>query len=137
VHGKYIAHNILRLTPGSNISRYVQLYASFLISGTIHYLAETMALCHWGGRAMHFFISQAVAITIEGLIISLGKRGGIQAGRGVRLVGYAWTLWWFSLCMPMWQDPLIYAGATDDGLPVSLVMGLFRGQWLLPPLKKM
>ncbi|KAJ7668146.1 hypothetical protein B0H17DRAFT_1336021 [Mycena rosella] len=67
-------------------SAYTHLYIAFLISGIMHYLPEYMALRHWGGGALLFFLLQAVAITFEDGVQAVGRRLGI-AGDNVREAG--------------------------------------------------
>ncbi|KAJ6614594.1 membrane bound O-acyl transferase family-domain-containing protein, partial [Mycena sp. CBHHK59/15] len=105
-HGKFLAHKVLGVKPGSKASAYIQLYTAFLISGIMHYLPEYMALRHWGGRALVFFLLQAVAITFEECVQQLGRRMGITANWKWKVVGFSWVWSWFAFCLPMWQDPL-------------------------------
>ncbi|KAJ7689818.1 hypothetical protein B0H17DRAFT_1291916 [Mycena rosella] len=44
VHGKHLAHRVLRFAPGGNPSAYVQLFTAFFISALVHYGSETFAL---------------------------------------------------------------------------------------------
>ncbi|KAJ6602301.1 membrane bound O-acyl transferase family-domain-containing protein, partial [Mycena sp. CBHHK59/15] len=135
-HGKHLAHRVLHLQPGSNASSYVQLYTAFLISALIHYFAETMALRHWRGGALRFFLLQAGAITVEDFLVFLARKTPFVRAprRVVWAAGYAWTLAWFTLSLPGWQDPLNAAGQMDKPLPVSVWMGLWRGEWVLGPV---
>ncbi|KAF7293123.1 MBOAT-2 domain-containing protein [Mycena kentingensis (nom. inval.)] len=112
-HGKFLAHKLLRLRRGSVASAYTQLYAAFLISGLMHYLPEYVALRHWGGGGMRFFVLQAVAITLEDV---LGRYCGVKGGRGWRLLGYGWVWAWFALTAPPWLDPLLRAGVFEPFL---------------------
>lgn len=131
-HGKYLAHRVLRLSPGSNASSYVQLYTAFLISALIHYGAEAMALrIPRGGGALAFFMLQPCAIMLEDFLIFLARGAGIKGGTGVWIVGYAWVWVWVALTLPGWQEPLVRAGQMDESLPVSVLLGLWRGEWVL------
>ncbi|KAJ6514288.1 membrane bound O-acyl transferase family-domain-containing protein [Mycena vitilis] len=131
VHGKFLAQRVLKLSPGGNPSAYVQLYTAFLLSAAVHYGAETMALRHWGGGAFVFFMLQPCAITLEDFLIFLAKNAGLRAGWWVHVMGYAWTWTWFALTLPAWQVPLVRAGLMEESLPVSLLMGVWRGEWVL------
>ncbi|KAJ7181595.1 membrane bound O-acyl transferase family-domain-containing protein, partial [Mycena crocata] len=113
-HGKFVAHRLLRFAPGSRASAYTQLYVAFLISGVMHYLPEYMALRHWGGGALRFFLLQAVAITFEEGVQAGARRLRIKAGCKSRLVGYFWVWSWFAFCLPLWQDPLLHAGVFEE-----------------------
>ncbi|KAJ7626833.1 membrane bound O-acyl transferase family-domain-containing protein [Roridomyces roridus] len=136
-HGKFLAHKMLGLTPGTLPSLYIRLYTGFFISALLHYGAESMALHHLRGRALSFFMLQAVGITLEDVIFRLARKtplGRLEGSVGARLVGYAWTLGWFALVLPYWQEPLVRAGLTDGGIPISLIMGVVKGEWILEPL---
>ncbi|KAF9077118.1 membrane bound O-acyl transferase family-domain-containing protein [Rhodocollybia butyracea] len=121
-HGKFLSRRVLGLATGTNLSAYVQLYTAFLISGIIHYAADYVVLRNWQGGALKFFMAQAVAITVEDGVITLGRRVGFK-GTGVawRLLGYAWVWSWFALVFPMWQDPLNRAGLIEDGANTSFL----------------
>ncbi|KAJ7645152.1 hypothetical protein DFH06DRAFT_1136616 [Mycena polygramma] len=133
VHGKFLAQRVLKLSPGGNPSAYVQLYTAFLLSAAVHYGAETMALRHWGGGALVFFMLQPCAITLEDFLIFLAKKAGLRAGWWAHVMGYAWTWAWFAWTLPGWQVPLVCVGLIEESLPVSLLLGLWRGEWLLQP----
>ncbi|KAJ7034142.1 membrane bound O-acyl transferase family-domain-containing protein [Mycena alexandri] len=113
-HGKFVAHKMLRLQPGTKASAYAQLYVAFLVSGTMHYLPEYMALRHWGGGALWFFLLQAVAITVEECAQGVGRWLGITGGWKCKLVGYFWVWSWFAFCLPIWQDPLLHTGVFEE-----------------------
>ncbi|KAJ7682049.1 membrane bound O-acyl transferase family-domain-containing protein [Mycena polygramma] len=121
-HGKFVAHRVLRLKPGSKASGYTQLYVAFLISGIMHYLPEYMALRHWGGGALRFFFLQAVAITFEECVQDAGRRLGLKAGWGWKAVGYFWVWSWFAYCLPGWQDPLLHEGVFEEVRYSAVVM---------------
>jgi hypothetical protein len=122
-HGKFVAHRVLRLKPGSKASAYTQLYVAFFISGIMHYLPEYMALRHWGGRALIFFLLQAVAITVEEYVQGLGRRLGLAASWRWKAVGYFWVWSWFAFCLPIWQDPLLHKGVFEE-IRYSVIMWL-------------
>ncbi|KAJ6560180.1 membrane bound O-acyl transferase family-domain-containing protein [Mycena capillaripes] len=124
-HGKFFAHRVLHLKPGSKASAYTQLYAAFLISGIMHYLPDYMALRHWGGGALLFFLLQAVAITFEDCVQSVGRRLGIKASWAWKAVGYLWVWSWFAYCLPIWQDPLLHEGVFEE-LRYSMIEFLRR-----------
>ncbi|KAJ7167814.1 membrane bound O-acyl transferase family-domain-containing protein [Mycena filopes] len=113
-HGRFVAHKVLRLQPGTKASAYTQLYVAFLVSGTMHYLPEYMVLRHWGGGALWFFLLQAVAITLEECVMGLGRGLGITGNWKWKLVGYFWVWSWFAFSLPIWQDPLLHAGVFEE-----------------------
>ncbi|KAJ7584636.1 membrane bound O-acyl transferase family-domain-containing protein [Mycena floridula] len=121
-HGRFLSSRILGLARGTNLSAYVQLYTAFLLSATIHYLADYTVLRNWSGGGLKFFISQPLAITIEDGVIALGQRFGIKGSSLLwRLLGYAWVWTWFAPVFPTWQDPLMTAGMMSEGANKSLI----------------
>nr|GAT54712.1 predicted protein [Mycena chlorophos] len=112
-HGRRVVQ-ALNLKRGSNASSYTQLYVAFLISAIIHYIPEVIAMRSWHGGAFIFFTSQALAITCEDFVIWLGRRAGLE------------SVWW---C----YEPLVRRGQMTEGLPVSVIAGVWKGQWILPP----
>ncbi|KAF7341226.1 hypothetical protein MVEN_01858000 [Mycena venus] len=131
-HGKFLAHRVLGLRPGTNAS-YVQLFTAFALSASVHYGAEVMALRSWHGGAFAFFMLQPCAIMLEDFVLYVTRSVGLRNGFAVRLGGYAWVWAWFTLTLPVWQGPLGWAGHTEEGVPVSFLMGLRRGEWMLSP----
>ncbi|KAJ6521602.1 hypothetical protein B0H19DRAFT_1386823 [Mycena capillaripes] len=113
---------------------YVQFFTAVALSASVHYGAETMALRSWHGGAFTFFMLQPCAIMLEDFVLYVGRNiAGMKNGFAVRLVGYALVWAWFTLTLPAWQGPLRRAGHTEEGLPVSVLMGLWRGEWVLSP----
>ncbi|KAJ7804165.1 membrane bound O-acyl transferase family-domain-containing protein [Mycena olivaceomarginata] len=132
-HGKFFAHRVLCLRPGTNASSYVQLFTAFALSASVHHGAEVMALRSYGGGAFTFFMLQPCAIMLEDFVLYVARSAGLKDRFAVRLVGYAWVWAWFTLTLPVWQGPLGQAGHTEEGLPVSVLMGVWRGVWVLSP----
>ncbi|KAF7341224.1 MBOAT-2 domain-containing protein [Mycena venus] len=122
-HGKFFAHRVLGLRPGTNASSYIQLFTAFLLSASVHYGAEVIALRSWHGGAFVFFMLQPFAIILEGFVLHIARSAGLKNGFAVRLVGYAWVWAWFTLTLPVWQGPLGWAGHTDEGLPEGRCSG--------------
>ncbi|KAF7335265.1 hypothetical protein MSAN_02337200 [Mycena sanguinolenta] len=116
-------------TPGSGsaASAYRQPYIAFLISGIMHYLPEYMALRHWGGGALLFFLMQAVAISFEECVQGVGRRLGLSASWRWKVVGYLWVWSWFAFCLPVWQDPPLHKGIFEE-LRYSVIVLLRRRQ---------
>ncbi|KAJ7107489.1 membrane bound O-acyl transferase family-domain-containing protein [Mycena epipterygia] len=125
----------LNLLPGSTSARILQLFTIFLLSGLMHYAAEGAVVRTWRSTgALIFFALQPLAIVVEGGAMMLFE-GRSEPSDAIRpdgvprrsvwkswlftAIGYAWTLSWFALTLPLWQDPLIRAGMMDRGLPVE------------------
>ncbi|KAJ7275781.1 hypothetical protein C8J57DRAFT_1589945 [Mycena rebaudengoi] len=118
-HTKRLAE-ILRLTPGSSTSYYFQVFAVFLPASCTTLWKHSSCAVGAGGSLI-FFLLKAVAITVEGWVITFGRKAGIKSRWAVTAVGYAWTWGWFAFSLPIMQDPLISAGLMDRGLPDSVV----------------
>ncbi|KDR70937.1 hypothetical protein GALMADRAFT_271385 [Galerina marginata CBS 339.88] len=125
--GKYLANVFLLLPPGSLGSAYVQLFTAFFVSGLVHGAGDFAATrnIHSVRRNILFFVLQAVAITLEDTIISLGKRCGLR--RIPKVVGYFWVLIWMTWSSPIWLETLVEGGLIDFRLPYSLLNKISRG----------
>ncbi|KAF8200528.1 membrane bound O-acyl transferase family-domain-containing protein [Mycena galopus ATCC 62051] len=148
-HARHLT-SALSLPPGSTSARILQLVTIFLISGLMHYAAEAAVTRTWRSTgALVFFLLQPLAIIVEGGVIMLFEPCSVVSesssdaehthtdsapsrsawkSRLFTAFGYAWTLSWFALTLPLWQDPLIRAGMMDRGLPVE--GSILRAIWL-------
>src|ERR1700733_4466059 len=97
---------------------------AFLFSGIAHVPPSD-------GGALKFFISQAVAITFEDAVIALAARVGLKHSSALfRRLGYVWVYCWFVYSLTPWIDCHMASGMFDhDGMKLSLILGLYRGQW--------
>ncbi|KJA15496.1 hypothetical protein HYPSUDRAFT_48332 [Hypholoma sublateritium FD-334 SS-4] len=122
---------ILRL-PGGTFKTYFKLFGSFAISGLIHYGGDYMLFQNWSGKSMRFFVLQAVAITFEDIVVALAARLGFatQQNAVFKFIGFIWVFAWFTYSLPIWLDPIVHAGTMDDGVNVSLILGLWQGNWV-------
>ncbi|KAF8216594.1 membrane bound O-acyl transferase family-domain-containing protein [Mycena galopus ATCC 62051] len=115
-HSRLLAHRIMRLQPGSTMSAYIQLFAAFFLSGLIHYIGQYMllrdSLNPLPKGPLIFFLSQAVVITLEDIVIAAGKELGLKS-RVWKVVGYVWVLTWLTLSVPVWMDKQVAAGFMD------------------------
>ncbi|SJL08398.1 uncharacterized protein ARMOST_11761 [Armillaria ostoyae] len=97
----------LSLPKSPNLAWAVKLYTAFFVSGWIHHSSDYVILGYHGG-ALKFFMSQALCIMIESVVIDLGRRLGLQAGSHNlfwRIIGYIWVQCWFAMCLPMYINP--------------------------------
>ncbi|KAF8954003.1 membrane bound O-acyl transferase family-domain-containing protein [Flammula alnicola] len=116
--------------PKGTFTTYFKLFGSFFISGLIHYAGDYMLFQDWSGTSLRFFLLQAVAITFEDAIIGLaGRLGYTKPTPFFKLVGFIWVFAWFTFSIPIWIDPVVHTGAMDEDVNVSLIMGLWRGEW--------
>ena len=58
----------------------------------------------WFGDAIHYFMLNACAITLEDMVIALSKRAGLRESWRWRLVGYTWVVLIFMILLPGWYD---------------------------------
>jgi hypothetical protein len=56
------------------------------------------------GGAISYFMLHACAITLEDMVIALGKRLGLRESLRWRLLGYAWVVFIFTMLLPEWTD---------------------------------
>lgn len=120
---------ILRLPKGT-FKTYFKLFGSFAISGLIHYGGDYMLFQNWSGTSMRFFFLQAVAITFEDIVIAFAAHLGFtQQNTAFKCIGFFWVFAWFTYSLPMWIDPVVHAGTMDDGVNISLILGLWHGDW--------
>jgi small neutral amino acid transporter SnatA (MarC family) len=77
--------------------------------------------------ALRFFVSQAVGITFEDIVIALAARAGLRnPNRLFKCLGYVWVYCWFAYSLSPWIDSFVTSGG---GMTLSLIMGLSRGEW--------
>ncbi|KAJ7694419.1 hypothetical protein B0H17DRAFT_1199286 [Mycena rosella] len=134
-HARRLA-TALRLAPGSTTTRVVQNFVVFLLSGLMHHAAEFAVARTWSGGALLFFALQPLVILLGSALIVLFKaRIGVESPLAptffllLKALGYVWTLAWFTLTLPLWQDSLIHGEMMDRRLPaeVNLVEVIWRG----------
>jgi hypothetical protein len=80
---------------------------------------------------MRFFLSQAVAITFEDIVIAVAKKMGWRNGGPVaRLVGYLWVFSWMGYSLSRWIAGAISVGAWRSRLfPFSVVEKVIERVW--------
>ncbi|ETS77620.1 hypothetical protein PFICI_09682 [Pestalotiopsis fici W106-1] len=108
-----------RIPRGTNLSSYTKLYLAFLISGTFHALGQlhlprpsniTAAECTMG--FIYFFMSQAIAITLEDFVIWLGCSSGLmpespRAKRCIKWLGRTWVFLFILWTLPFVGDIIL------------------------------
>ncbi|KAF8160003.1 membrane bound O-acyl transferase family-domain-containing protein [Crassisporium funariophilum] len=118
--GKFIARDCLQFSAGTLLSSYTQLYIAFFLSGAFHGAADWIVVRNSAtfNRNIAFYTVQALAITLEDMIIYVGKRFNI--GR-LPLLPYMWVAIWMTWSSPIWLETLIEGGMGDFGPPVSFM----------------
>ncbi|OCL14832.1 putative toxin biosynthesis protein [Glonium stellatum] len=131
----FITHQILQLSKGSILARYLKIGLTFFISGLIHAGAD-MA----GGIPFHdqgtirFFVTQAFGIIIEDSIealyrFSYGKDCKRRRTPGwARAIGYVWTFAFLVWSTPAWFYPSAARTTADTRkmIPFSIIYWLTR-----------
>ncbi|TFK62057.1 hypothetical protein BDN72DRAFT_827867 [Pluteus cervinus] len=103
-YGKCAAR-LLGFKPGTSGSSYIQLYVAFALSAVIHSVGDRMVGLEYTGCSAPFFMSQAIAITFEDMVIAVVRRRGVKIPPTVaHLVGYIWVFVWFSVSLPWFLD---------------------------------
>lgn len=98
-----------------------------------------------GGSSIYFFVSQALGITIEDVVVDVAKKLNpkIGEGRWTRVVGYLWTIAWFTWSTVLYADWMARSGVgRSQGTPFSIVapamklfgMDVYNVQHLYPPV---
>ncbi|ESK94325.1 hypothetical protein Moror_8190 [Moniliophthora roreri MCA 2997] len=129
-YGRYTAANILRLHRRTMTYNLVACYVAFLISGLMHQFGDTaMHRSFTAGRSILFFPLQAVGITIESVVAYMFRSITGEAW-WPRWVGYLWVFSWFVWCSPIYMDPLFHGGLFDYVPRISLIMGIWKGEWV-------
>ena len=124
-HGKYLAHKVFHLVPGTKASSYVQVCVAFLLSGLVHTRAR------WDGRALHFFLLQAVGIMFEDVVFSCVKMAGLEHRlRAFSWLGYVWVWCWFLYSFPLYWDCMLHTGMFDIGRDLSFLIAPSRSDGL-------
>ncbi|KAH9922491.1 membrane bound O-acyl transferase family-domain-containing protein [Fomitopsis serialis] len=120
--GKMVCR-MLDLRPGSWASSYTQLYIGFAVSGLIHCGGDFTVSRKLFGSSFLFFFSQAIAITVEDVVIGAARRARLRLPNGLaRLVGFAWVFIWMNISCPWYIDWSLKEGVMDtDRVPFSLI----------------
>jgi len=116
---------MLSLKPKTTLFSLVQLYVAFFLTGMIHTtsFADT--------SPMRFFLLQAMAITFEGAVISIGGRLGFNRQTApLRYLGYIWVWCWFLFSMSPFWDQMTRAGffEPDDSFIIVYQLGTLLGR---------
>ncbi|KAJ7136317.1 membrane bound O-acyl transferase family-domain-containing protein [Mycena crocata] len=132
-HGKLVSNRVLGFPRRSIETLCVRILVAFMLSGLVHYLSETMPI-GWGcSGSLIFFSIQPVAILLETTVELIARRADLKLpDLARRVLGHVWVLGWFALTLPIMQDPLIRAGEMDSKVEVSLIRGVWTGEWIQP-----
>ncbi|KIK45418.1 hypothetical protein CY34DRAFT_78074 [Suillus luteus UH-Slu-Lm8-n1] len=112
--GKKMA-SFLGFKPGTNGSSYTQLYTAFFISGIAHVGGDAVLNSSRLGVSFPFFIYQALAITLEDMVIAAARRAGVTETKWTRKMGYVWVACWFIVTATPWVTAVGVAGVEGGG----------------------
>ncbi|KAH9848682.1 membrane bound O-acyl transferase family-domain-containing protein [Lenzites betulinus] len=112
--GNFIV-DILHIPRGSFLSAQVQVHIAFNLSGLMHCIGDLALGTEHFGKSWTFFALNALAITLEDLVIALARRAGIRKTTGLtRAVGYVWVCLWFThVGRLFWQEWMYRAGCFE------------------------
>ncbi|KAF8855219.1 hypothetical protein BDZ45DRAFT_715851 [Acephala macrosclerotiorum] len=110
----------LRLRKGTLASKYSQLYISFGISCLFHQFQMFNVTRHDTGE-FKFFMSQAVAVTAEDLVMWAWRklRGRRERKGWEKNAGYIWVFAWFSYSLQLYIK-----GLRDNDIMYDIIFGL-------------
>ena len=112
----------LGFAPGTWLSSRTQLLVGFSVSGLAHVVGDAMVHPYWTGSSYWFFLYNVLAITAEDLVIRMSRQMGIRDSRMARMLGYAWTISWFTYATPWFEDWAMVAGlGSNRAFPGSAV----------------
>ncbi|KAJ6480277.1 membrane bound O-acyl transferase family-domain-containing protein [Mycena sanguinolenta] len=134
-HAKLFAGSkwVRNIAPDGSVgSSWMQMCSAFALSGLMHHLGESVPMGFWRSRSLMFFSIQPAAIALETLF-ALSCRRVVVSSCAKKALGLVWVVAWFSITLPIMQDPLLQTGNMDSRVDVSLIMWLLRGTWILPP----
>ncbi|KAK0451225.1 membrane bound O-acyl transferase family-domain-containing protein [Desarmillaria tabescens] len=89
--GRYLSREVFKLPRGSRASSLIQLYSAFFLSAALHLVMTYGGVKTWEVDVFIVFFAQASVVTLETVIISLGRRLGIPEHQFWRYVGYIWV----------------------------------------------
>jgi hypothetical protein len=133
--------SFLGIKQGTNLSSYTQLWAAFLLSGTMH--ALTMLILPAPSNitteertcgVMYFFIFQPMAIMIEDFMhwVWRGFGGKTKGANSLKsIVGYCWVICCIWISLPWIGNVMLRMRIGDKPLfPFDLTSQIV--DWLLP-----
>lgn len=107
----YVARDVLHLPKGSFVSKYLQLFIVFGISGLVHGGASMLAHGSFDDDgAMKVFVGQAIIIFVEDHLVKLGKMMGFSDSLFWRLVGFVWAVFAIGASMESWTGRTLSHG---------------------------
>ncbi|KAJ8462353.1 hypothetical protein ONZ45_g17968 [Pleurotus djamor] len=125
IHARFVTQKVLRLPRHNQATALIELYSAFFISGLFHYTTEYFIFQNWSSGAIRFFILQAVAIHLEGIVIDFASsRLGSKQNKMWEVIGYIWVLQWFTWSLPIWIEPQINGGIIENGAKIQVIQTL-------------
>ncbi|GAA5873917.1 hypothetical protein JCM16303_002629 [Sporobolomyces ruberrimus] len=127
----FFVNTVLRLSPTSPISAFTSAFFAFFLSALLHAFSA-FVMNRTGTGSLKFFSIQPFGILLELVVGHLSRKSFPDLSKRVTMVvGFAWTATWLVYWAPYFIDELVQAGFWElDAAPVSLVRGLWKGEWL-------
>ena len=130
---QYLVHHVSQMPQGSRSTRYAKIFATFFISGVLHWsadLAMGMALSESG--SVRFFCIQALGIFLEDVFQAIYHHVfptrtatvSSKPGKVAKVFGYLWVGIFLSWSTPIWAYPAMRRNlgqVEDQVLPFSIV----------------
>jgi hypothetical protein len=116
-NANFFASSILHIPEGTLLSRYSKILFAFVISGSLHFMTDTIVgVSSTESGAVTFFAIQAVTVMLEDGVQELWRRWEGQSwgrtGEGVKLggrynraFGYVWVILFAIWSSPRWSYP--------------------------------
>jgi hypothetical protein len=100
---KWFTSNVIGLHGGSVMSRYIQVFIAFLLSGLIHSYGSFAAF-HKDVGDFQFFLVQGLGFLAEETVIHIAKKIGLLETPLTRAIGYLWVWAWLTYTARPWMD---------------------------------
>lgn len=108
---RYVARELAGAPQGSSISRYIQWYVAFTLSGLYHYAAAKMVVpTESFANTLGFFALMPNLLLLEDWVISFAEQRTGWGGPRWRLLGLAWTFVIMTTTAAGFVDDLVYHG---------------------------
>ncbi|KAG1733489.1 hypothetical protein EDB19DRAFT_1213413 [Suillus lakei] len=109
--------SFLGFKSGTTGSSYTQLYTAFFISGIAHLGGDAVVNPSRIGVSCPFFMFQALAITLEDIVIAIACRAGVKETKWMHVMGCVWVICWFIVTATQWVTAVSIAGM-ENGVEV-------------------
>lgn len=131
----FLLHRTLHLPRKTWLTRLLDLFLNFFISGLMHAVLDIASGISWhDSGALQFFCTQVIGIVLEERVQMIYHHSGVWADRPGKLssssafrprvlIGYIWVVMFLTWSFPIWIYPTLYrmrGGMADSVLPFSI-----------------